>query len=124
MVRILARIRRLATESAHVQSECGEELEVLEGEFEVFKIRLFNEYRFLVFLNAAAALLLVVALLVISFAAEHVIPIEVGVVFSMFSILPAPITLGILWSNASSVLEPLMDRARSLQSKALSASSE
>jgi hypothetical protein len=95
---------------------------LIEGQFEVFRIRLFNQYRFSLIINAVAALALVAILIFISFAAESEISPELGVLFSALAILPAPVTLGVLWRNASTALTPLKNSASALQEKALATS--
>jgi len=122
IVRTLDRIKRLAKDNTTVHDQCGEELDLIEGQFEVFRIRLFNQYRFSLIINAVAALALVAILIFISFAAESEISPELGVLFSALAILPAPVTLGVLWRNASTALTPLKNSASALQEKALATS--
>ncbi len=117
-VRTLERIRELVgTDDA--APALKEQLEDLSSDFAIFRIELFNEFKKYVKYNFCAAAILIVILVVISYKAQDDISDGLTVLFSSASILPAFVTLGALWFDASQRLGPLKTRADALEDKAL-----
>lgn len=116
--RQLARIRMLVT-AADPSSSLRDGLRSLEGDYEIFKIQFFNEYRKYIKINAAVAVLLVIVLALISFKNDDSLPGLIGILFLYCSVIPAPTTLAFLWSDAARALRPLKDRADDLEKRAL-----
>jgi hypothetical protein len=75
LARALSRTRGLfaAPENERPPKEIEEELERLESRYEIFKVRLFKEYRKYVFFNLLAAALLAIILTIIAFKADDAI---------------------------------------------------
>jgi hypothetical protein len=117
LMRTLSRIRSLVSDEASLSTK--EDLEQLESDFDIFRIRLFNEFKKYVVINLAAATLLVAILVWISYKADNPLSDSLSVVFVLVSVFPAPATLGTLWFDASRQLRPLTGRANDLQSRAL-----
>ena len=68
VVRSLARVRRLlGDEKVQLPFELELELHKLETDFEIFKIQLFNEYKFYVKINSLFAILLIILLVIIAY---------------------------------------------------------
>jgi hypothetical protein len=65
------------------------------------------------------AFLLVILLTVIAYKAEDPIAAELTVFIVALSVLPAPITLGLLWLDATIEIRPIMERADKLESLSL-----
>ncbi len=123
LIRILDRIKGLFAEGEHEPLlEVKTELEELESDFQIFKIRLFNEYRKYVIINSAVAVALTVVLIVIAFLAETKVGDGsewVPLLIVLASILPAPATLFCLWKDASRILRPLIERADAIEDQVL-----
>ena len=99
-----------------------EELARLEGSYEIFKIQLFQEYRRHVRINSVVALALSDILVVISYMASAHIGDDyqwLTVLMCMLSLLPAPITLAVLWVSANKQVMPIKNRADNLESRCL-----
>jgi hypothetical protein len=105
------RIKTLINESDGRQEALAAELDQVDSDFNVFRIQLFNEFKKYVFINSLVAVLLIVGLIVISYMADEPLPITVSLIFVAASVLPAPITLGTLWFDASAQLRPLKTTA-------------
>lgn len=122
LVRTMARIKNiLAERNESTKSEFLDELLSVEGSFEIFKIQLFNEFKWYVKANTCVATLLVLILIFIAYKAEDTISAEFTVFVVAASILPAPITLFALWRDAARVLGPIKARADDLESRILRA---
>lgn len=120
LVRTITRIRSLfADENERPPKAVEDELNKLENDFEIFKIRLFNEYKKYVKINSVFAILLVIVLTVIAYKAEDMIAIELTIAIVALSVLPAPLTLAALWRDAAREICPIKEQADELESRAL-----
>lgn len=122
MLRLLGRIKMLVEEDAQVSVACRDKLNALEGEFDVFRIRFFNQFKDLTLITTFVAVGLVIVLILISFIAERAVSVEIGLLLAAFSILPTPAILFVLWHNASKTLAPLLTKGKELEAQALKAS--
>ena len=123
LVRSLARIRGLLSEEPNPSSaELLEEYDQLASDYDIFKIRLFNEFKKYIKMNACVAAALVVVLIIIAFKADDAID-EYWTIMTIpvvaLSVLPAACTLGALWYDASKFVGPMKARADKLEDKAL-----
>lgn len=91
------------------------EIDELKTQLTIFKIQSFNEYKKFVLFNFVIALLLVGALIAISFLYTSSIHWVLAVIFSGFSILPAIITMHLHWSKASQPLSALQRRVEKVE---------
>jgi hypothetical protein len=119
LVRTKARIESLFVDETELPKDVEDELRRLECDFDIFKIRLFNEYKSFVKINSVVAFLLVILLTVIAYKAEDPIAAELTVFIVALSVLPAPITLGLLWLDATIEIRPIKERADKLESLSL-----
>jgi hypothetical protein len=120
LVRTIVRIRSLfGDEKERPPKETEDELNKLESDFEVFKIRLFNEYKRYVKINSVVAVILVIMLIVLAYKAEDMISAELTIVIVALSVLPAPLTLGALWVDAAREIRPIVAQANDLERRAL-----
>jgi hypothetical protein len=97
LVRVIARIRGVVADKAETRPELLDGFDRVETDFEIFRIRLFNEYRYFVGFNSIVAALLLGALVIISYLADVQLPGAVSVFFVSLSVVPAPLILGVLW---------------------------
>ena len=118
LVRKLARIRQIV-EDERVSAEIRASLYELESDYEIFKIQFFNEYKFYIKWNAAVAVFLVACLCFISFKNDEQPPALISVLLVYASIVPAPMTLAMLWGDAERAVAPLKRRAEELEPLAL-----
>jgi hypothetical protein len=122
--RVLQRTRGLfsiAEEVDRPPRDIELELQHLESQFEIFKIQLFQEFRAYVFANLGVAAALAVILVVIAFKADDPIVSNwewTATVMTALSILPGPLTLGVLWIDANRKLKPMLREANSLEQRA------
>jgi hypothetical protein len=120
LVRTITRIRSLfADENERPPKHIEDELNKLESDFEIFKIRLFNEYKKYVKINLVFAVLLVIVLTVIAYKAQDMIAVELTIFIVALSVLPAPLTLTALWRDAAREILPIKKQADELESRAL-----
>jgi len=123
LVRTLARIKDLLPEATDLPStELRDEYEQLTSDYNIFKIRLFNEYKKYIKINAWVAASLVFVLIMIAFTADDPINeywIMITIPIVALSVLPAGCTLGALWYDASQRVTPMKFRADELEKKAL-----
>jgi len=124
LVRSLGRTRSLflAPETERPPKALEDELDRLESKYEIFKIRLFQEYRKYVVINSLVASLLAIILVVIAYKAQDDVADGyewTTVVMFAFSLLPAPLTLGALWTDANEQVKPMKDEADDLEKRAL-----
>lgn len=118
LVRTIARIKAI-TENKSIDEELDSEVGRLESDYEIFRIRLFNEMRHLFVLNSAVAVALIVILVVISYKFDDVLNESFSVVISALCVVPAFLTLGVLWWNASGELKKLKKDADALERRVL-----
>jgi hypothetical protein len=112
----------LAPEDERPPKALEAELERLESKYEIFKIRLFQEYRKYVLINSSIAAVLAVILCVIAYKSQAEVAggyIWITVVISALSLLPAPFTLALLWRDAGRQVKPIKDEADNLEQRAL-----
>jgi hypothetical protein len=95
--RRLQRLRSAYDINADCGSSLGDELTELEGDFEIFRINFYNEYRTLIVINTFVAAALVLILVVISFNSAHKMTWATAVGITAVATLPGPYTLFILW---------------------------
>lgn len=120
LARTIMRTRALfLDESDRPPKDLENELSQLESEYEIFKIELFNEYKRYVKINAYVAAALAGALVLISYMGSDNIPVILSLLFVVFSLLPAPVTLLALWRDASRKISPMKQKADGLEKRAL-----
>ena len=122
--RRMVRIRSLfrLPESERPPKELGEELDQLEGRYELFKIDFFNRYRWCVAVNSLVAAALAALLIIIAVKADDAIlpGYEWFAVFSVaLSLLPAPCILGALWFDAQRRVRTLSSEADRIETRVL-----
>lgn len=125
LARTLGRVRGLfsAPESERPPLDIQVELERIESRFEIFRIQLFQEYRKYVIINSVNAGMLSIILVFLSVYYQSEINDKqdwILVVLVFMSIMPAPISLGILWFDASRLVGPMKREADDLERKAIS----
>jgi hypothetical protein len=123
LARALSRTRGLfaAPENDRPPKEIEAELERLESRYEIFKVRLFKEYRKYVFFNLLAAALLAIILIIIAFKADDAItPASewTTILMPLLSVLPGPISLAVLWIDANRQVKPMRATADELEEQA------
>jgi hypothetical protein len=118
LIRAISRIKRILDDKKDSKILI-EELTQLEVRFEIFRIRLFNEFKKYIVINSIVAALLGVALVAISYKANDAMPHALSILIAFGSILPAPITVGVLWHDASKQLKPLKIQADKLEQAVL-----
>jgi hypothetical protein len=123
LARSLARIRSLfsAPQEERPPKAIEEELESAEGRFEIFKIRLFQEYRKYIFFNLIVAGILAVILAILAYKTEDPITDAyhwTTIAMVALSILPGPISLGVLWFDAGWQVRPMREAADDLEKRA------
>jgi hypothetical protein len=128
LVRAISRARSLFSDAVpeHERPPAAlkEELERLESRFDIFKIRLFNEYKKYVRANSFVALVLAAILAALAFYADVVISDEMSWstgVMVFLSLAPAPISLGALWLDAGRLVAPMKAEADDLERRAVQA---
>ena len=120
LVRAITRTRSLFTdEKERPPKAIEDELVKLESDFDIFKIRFFNDYKKYLIANSVVAILLVVALIVVSYKSEDPVPVELTIIFVALSVLPAAITLCVLWLDAGHEVKQMKATADDLESRAL-----
>jgi hypothetical protein len=124
LVRTIGRARSLflAPQGERPPKALEDELDRLESKYEIFKIRLFQEYRKYVRINSIVATALAIILVVIAYKAQD--DVREGyewttIVMFALSLLPAPLTLGALWIDANRQVKPMKDEADDLEKRAL-----
>lgn len=123
LARAIARTRSLflAPEPERPPKDVEEDLDRLEGRFEIFKIRLFKEYKKFILGNSIVAGLLAAVLTVLAYKADDEITESwqaVSVLIVALSLLPAPVSLGVLWFDADRQIKPLKREADALEARA------
>lgn len=124
LARTIGRIKSLVDHKADEHSDLASRLDKLEADYDIFRIKLFNEFKSLIVVCSIAAALNAVTLTVISYLFDDQINDVLSIFVVALSLLPAPVTLGILWATASSEVRPLKERADRLEKDALQASRE
>jgi hypothetical protein len=120
LVRTLGRNNSLfAEQSEAFSSSIKEELSGVESDFELFKIRFFNEYKKYIIVNSVVAVVLTVFLVVIAYWSDDVPPYWATYLAVGLSIFPAPVTLRILWVEATEAIRPIKEKADKLEARAL-----
>jgi hypothetical protein len=124
LVRVLNRTRSLflVPLPERPPKELEEELARIESRYEIFKIQFFQEYRKFVRINMVVAIMLAIILVAIAYKAQD----NIGegyewqtIVMFALSLLPAPVTLGVLWVDANHQVKPMKERADDLEKRAL-----
>jgi hypothetical protein len=124
LTRTIGRTRSLflAPEPERPSKALEHQLDRLDSKYEIFKIQLFQEYRKYVAINSFLAIVLGIILAVIAFKADDPITERwewTTVFMTGLSLLPAPITLGVLWVEASYRVKPMKTEADALEERAL-----
>lgn len=124
LVRTIGRLRSLfqAPEGERPPKAQEDELDRLESKYEIFRIRLFQEYRKYVRINSIVAVALAIILVLIAYKAEDDVPAGyewTTVVMWALSLLPAPLTLAALWIDANRQVKPMKEEADDLEKRAL-----
>jgi uncharacterized membrane protein YesL len=120
LVRRLNRIRGLVAIGS-MPADVIDELARVESDFEIFKIQHFNAYKKFVKANFGFAAILVILLIVLAYMANSEIPLELTFGMVALSVLPAPITLAVLWIDASGSARQIRVRAERLERRAIEA---
>lgn len=97
----------------NMAEECGK----LESDYQLFQIGLFHKTKHLVKSNFAVAVALIVILMVISYKAQEDLNESLSVVFASLSVVPAFLTLLVLWWNTRDDLSKLKKRASDLEKR-------
>jgi hypothetical protein len=121
--RALARMRSLflAPEQERPSKELEDELLSLEGRYEIFRIRLSKEFEKYVVGNSLVAVALALILTVLAFEADESIAAgweTISLFFVGLSLLPAPVSLAVLWFDADRQVKPLRDEVDALERRA------
>jgi hypothetical protein len=123
LVRTLSRIQAIVTEPSKPElTDAKADYEQLASDYEIFKIRLFNEYKRYIKINSVVAAMLMILLVVLAFKANDPIEgdwITITISIIALSVLPALVTLGSLWIDASQLVGPMRARANTLEKQAL-----
>ncbi len=118
LVRTLARIKSMHDDKEdQLPDDLREEVNDLEGRFEIFKIQFFNEYKKYFKINSLAAVLLLLLLIVLAYLAEEQVAAEWTVLIVALSALPAPVTLAALWLDAANAIKPITKLADDLEAR-------
>jgi hypothetical protein len=127
LVRAIGRTRSLflVPEDERPPKAIEDELDRLESRYEIFKIQLFKAYRNHVAINSIVAGSLAITLTILAFKADD--PISENwewttIVMVALSILPAPVTLGVLWFDAHARAKPMKVEADKLERRASASS--
>jgi hypothetical protein len=120
LVRRISRIRSLV-DIRSMPVDIIDEFVRVESDFEIFKIQHFNAYKKFVKANFGFAVALVTLLIVLAYMADSEIPIELTVGVIALSIFPAPITVAVLWIDASNSSKQIRERAERLERRAIQA---
>ena len=118
LIRRIERIQRLVAIDDTPDELKNEALRV-GGDLEIFRIKHFNAYKKFVAFNFIVAFGLAILLAVMAFMAESELAVEATVFIVATSILPGPITIGILWWQSSQDLKEVKERAERLEQRAL-----
>lgn len=92
----------------------------LLGDLEIKKVQFFNEYKTVVEVNAAVAIVLALLLSVISFLYGEEINFIIGLLVVLASLGPASASLVFLWSRWKSNTTSLRDSTETLHKKLIS----
>jgi hypothetical protein len=124
LVRTIGRVRSLflAPEGERPPKVLEDELDRLESKYEIFRIRLFQEYRKYVRINSIVATALAIILVIITYKAQDDVSPGYNwttIMMSALSLLPAPLTLAVLWIDANRQLKPMKYEADDLEKRSL-----
>jgi hypothetical protein len=124
LLRAIARTRSLfvGPERERPPTDIEEDLDRLESRYEIFKIRLFKEYKKFVLGNSIVALVDAIILTVLAFKADDAITEAwqpVTALFVFISLFPAPVSLAVLWFDADRQVKPMKQEADALEKRAL-----
>ncbi|MGY2931851.1 hypothetical protein ACVWZ6_001453 [Bradyrhizobium sp. GM6.1] len=123
LVRTLSRIRASIEDLDKSKwQEAGEEYEQLASDYDIFKIRLFNEYKNYIKINSVVAVALFILLVIIAFKNDDPIDsdwVMITIPMVALAVLPALVTLGSLWIDASRLAGAMMVRADALEQRVL-----
>jgi hypothetical protein len=124
LARALERTRSLflLPDAERPPKDIEQELDRLESKYEIFKIRLFYEYRTYVFINSGVAVALGAILILLAFKADDPIPDNsewIPILMAALSVVPAPVSLCVLWFDAAQRVKPLTTKADELEKRAL-----
>jgi hypothetical protein len=114
--RAVARIKQGAAEVS-VGDDMTEECNKLEGDYQLFQIGLFHKTKHLVKSNFAVALILIGILTAISYKAQDDLNESLSVLIAFLSVVPAFLTLAVLWWNTRDDLSNLKKRANELEKR-------
>lgn len=123
LLRTLSRINSLMQElkgsNQALVDDLAEELDHINANFEIFRIQLFNEFKKYVVINSIVAVILVVALVMIAYKTGDDLSPEMAVFLIFASVVPGPLSVAVLWIDASHELAPLKKRADSLEQRCI-----
>ncbi len=124
LVRVIDRTRSLflAPQNERPDKAIEDDLDRLESRYEIFKIRLFHEYKKYVIANSLVAAVLAGILIFIAYNSELAVTDagEMATILLVFlSLFPAPITLGVLWFDAGRQVKPMKAEADVIEKRAL-----
>lgn len=117
--RSLARIRSLVVDNSTNKADAIEKLEMLESDFDIFRIKRFNNYKGHILFNSIICLFLVLLLAYISFYFQVTISPKFASFVAAISVAPCIISLFLHWIDTSKALRPLRTRAEALEKIAL-----
>lgn len=119
MNRSIDRINELQEAHSEKITEHHEEIEEVDLEYRLFKIKLANEYKKYVVMNAVVAFVLALILVYISFNSLMPASEMASIWIVALSLIPAPILLSVFWWDASKSVSPLKAKIDKLENDLL-----
>ncbi|WP_028466010.1 hypothetical protein [Nisaea denitrificans] len=129
LIRILDRIKILLQDDKVIISnteQYSDEFDSLDAKFEIFKISLFNEYKKYVAINFLVAAGLFITLIVLTYLSHYEVSVaghQCMVVVIALGVLPAPLSLLVLWTEANRKLKPILNEADDLERRIITKAS-
>jgi hypothetical protein len=118
LIRRIARIKALI-DDGEGSPNTQDQLTKIESDLDIFKIKHFNEYTKYVWINCGVAALLAAVLIFISYMYDDPISEAASIFVVCASLFPAPITLWILWHDASVASKHINAEAQALEDRLL-----
>jgi hypothetical protein len=124
LMRSMKRIKSLLDlpENTQNHDDCHEEFADLRGKISVFEIQLNNEYKTYILINFTVAVILILLMIILTYQSQAAVSekaIGLTVFIIAISLLPAPISVGVLWYDASQRANKFKDQAEKIEGKLL-----